>query len=70
MDLAEIMISAANELKYYIDKENERLKGEMKCYDSDPPEYHDYQTCYELNQIAKKIKANNDTITTSKSAGV
>jgi hypothetical protein len=61
MDSVRLLLSAANELKMYIDRENERLKSKVNCDDLDPPEYHDYQTCYELAQLAKTIKVNYDT---------
>ena len=55
MNAIQILTSAANELKYYIDKENKKLKSNISCDDLDPPDYHDHQTCQELMDLAKKI---------------
>ena len=55
MDAVELLSSAAEELKKYIDRENERLKAGITSTDLDPPAYHDYQTCYELMCLAKEL---------------
>ncbi len=55
MNAVQILTSAAREVATYIDRENERLKTNIKCNDLDPPDYHDHQTCYELTQLAKQI---------------
>ena len=55
MNSIQILTSAANELKHYIDKENERLKSNIACNDLEPPDYHDHQTCQDLIDLAKKI---------------
>ena len=55
MNAVQILTSAAIELKSYIDKENEKLKANIRCDDLDPPDYHDHQTCQELMNLAKMI---------------
>jgi len=57
MNAIELLSSAAEELKSYIDKENERLKAGITSTDLEPPTYHDYQTCYELMLMARGIEA-------------
>lgn len=52
----QILIHASGELKAYIDKENERLKKEISRDSLDDPDYHDYQTCYELLKIAELLR--------------
>jgi hypothetical protein len=63
---AELLLSAASELKSYIDAENKRLKSAITCTDLDEPAYHDHQTCAELYEMAMEIQEgidyNNETI--------
>lgn len=58
MSASQVLISAAAELKCYIDRENERLKNKIKSDDLDLPSYHDYQTCQELAHLAAKLTNN------------
>ena len=58
-DIGNLMRSASNELNQYILAENERLAATVHGQMETPPDYHDQQTCYEL-----QIKANAvDTLT-------
>ncbi len=50
-----LLLSIADELKSYIDDENERLRSKITCINEDPPDYHDYQSCHELQVIANKM---------------
>ena len=50
-----LLLRIADELKSYIDNENERLRNKITCIDLDPPDYHDYQSCHELQVIANKM---------------
>ncbi len=53
----ELLKLAASELKSYIDAENKRLKQGITSTDLDDPDYHDYQTCAELYDMAMEIQA-------------
>ena len=53
---AELLLSAARELKSYIDAENKRLKQGTSPADLDEPDYHDHQTCAELYALAMEIQ--------------
>ncbi|PCI53660.1 MAG: hypothetical protein COB36_12055 [Alphaproteobacteria bacterium] len=57
MKEAEILRSAASELRRYIDDVNAKLKAGIVSTDLDDPDYHDYQTPHELAVIAKKYEA-------------
>ena len=53
-------------IKHYIEKineeikkNNEELESKINCYDSELPDYEDYQTVSELNEIYKKLKNGN-----------
>ena len=50
-----ILESASEELESYIDAKNAELKANIKSTDLDDPDYHDYQTCWELMNIARRI---------------
>ena len=46
------LIEVANELKFMIDRENERLEGQISCTDLDDPDYFDHQTVVEAMELA------------------
>jgi len=50
-----LLESAAEELASFIRMKNEELKTNISCTDLDPPDYYDYQTCYELMVFAKDL---------------
>ena len=47
--------NAAEELACLITTTNKDLKSSIVGTDLDEPDYYDYQTCYELMVLAKKI---------------
>ena len=58
----ELLLSAAKELKSYIDAENNRLKKNISSTDLDDPDYHDHQTCAELYELAMEIQESNNEL--------
>ena len=50
-----ILISAAHELAQFITEKNDRLLAAAVATDQDEPEFHDYQTCGELQAIANRM---------------
>lgn len=48
-----LLESAAEELSALISIINTNMESEISCYDSESPDYYDYQTCYELMLMAK-----------------
>jgi len=52
---SDFLASAAEELKVMIDLANEQLKKEVSCNSLDPPDYYDYQTCYELMCLSRDL---------------
>jgi len=53
--VAEFLVSVATELESYIDEKNKELKAAITSQDLDDPDYHDYQTCFELMKLSNKI---------------
>lgn len=53
---SEFLVSVATELESYIDAKNKELKSSINSQDLDDPDYHDYQTCFELMKLSHKIK--------------
>ncbi len=51
----EMLLRAARELKSYIDDANQKLKEEVHPQSMEPPDYHDYQTVYELEQLVGEL---------------
>ncbi|MBL4940058.1 MAG: hypothetical protein JKY81_00175, partial [Colwellia sp.] len=49
---SELLRSAARELCSYIDDANGILERGISCTDETPPDYHDHQTCCELDKAA------------------
>ena len=68
IDTVTMLISASKELASYIDKENKRLKSKICSTDLDDPDYHDYQTCYELDRLAAEIRDGINTNNESQTA--
>ena len=58
-EIGNLMRSASNELNQYILAENERLAATVHGQMETPPDYHDQQTCYELQIEARAV----DTLT-------
>ena len=50
------ILSAAKELELLIFEHNKVLRKNINCADLDEPDYHDYQTCQELQVIAHELK--------------
>tara|TARA_R110000850_G_scaffold4471_2_gene20215 strand:- start:4391 stop:4759 length:369 start_codon:yes stop_codon:yes gene_type:complete len=57
-DSVEIIKSASRELMSLIDDKNLLIKSKICSTDLEEPDYHDYQTCYELSVMAKTINDN------------
>ena len=36
-------------------KLNKEMESKISCTDSEPPDYHDFQTCYEASQALQKL---------------
>tara|TARA_R110002096_G_C14127592_1_gene681571 strand:+ start:271 stop:462 length:192 start_codon:yes stop_codon:yes gene_type:complete len=51
----ETLMQAARELADFITEHNKILKSKIGATDLNEPEYHDYQTCHELQVIARKL---------------
>ena len=56
MNKRTILRSAASELMRYIECRNTELASLIRSTDMSPPDYHDFQTCQELNVIAESLK--------------
>jgi len=59
IDVPDFLVSVATELELYIDAKNKELKSAISSQDLDDPDYHDYETCFELMRLAHKIKGLN-----------
>lgn len=46
LKLAEQLYECVKELPWLIDKENQRLKSQIRCTDINPPDYLDHETVY------------------------
>ena len=55
-EIAWLMKYASIELQQLIEFKNKVLERCIKPDDLDPPDYHDYQTCMELDMAADKIE--------------
>ena len=58
-DAPALLLSASIELEKYIDDKNKELRAGITSQDLDGPDYHDYQTCNDLLELASKIKQHN-----------
>lgn len=54
--VAEFLVGVAEELEVYIDTKNKELKSNISSQDLDDPDYHGYQTCFELMKLSNKIE--------------
>ena len=58
-DAPALLFSASVELEKYIEDKNNELKAGITQQDLDEPDYHDYQTCHDLIELASKITEHN-----------
>ena len=58
-DAPALLVSASIELEEYIDDKNKELKAGITPQDLDEPDYHDYQTCHDLLELASRINKHN-----------
>ena len=58
-DAPALLLSASIELEVYIDAKNKELRAGITSQDLDGTDYHDYQTCHDLLELASKIKQHN-----------
>ena len=49
------ILSAVHELAQYINEKNTKLLADVTGTDQDEPEFHDHQTCGELQAIANRM---------------
>ena len=52
----ELLKTALTELTKLIADKNSRLRRNIQSNDLDDPDYHDYQTCYELEVMINKLE--------------
>ena len=53
--ITEILMQASRELCNLITKHNANLNAKISCTDLDEPDYHDFQTCHDLQIIAREL---------------
>ncbi len=58
-DAPELLVRASRELETYIEEKNKELKAGITSQDLDEPDYHDYQTCHDLLELASRISQHN-----------
>ena len=58
-DAPELLARASRELEAYIEEKNKELKAGITPQDLDEPDYHDYQTCNDLLELASIISKHN-----------
>ena len=52
----EMLMQASRELCDLIIEHNKMLNSKISSTDLDEPDYHDFQTCHELQVLARKLE--------------